>query len=429
MGALARPEVLIHDPGLCAEGAAALRASFPRLRLLAVGPGGEYERLLQDQPPRPSGAALRGGDPALLIVTAGTAGFWADGFRADGLRAGGEPRGLTFSQQALTAALRLAALNLDPLPGGPEVLLEAVPLCAGGGWALLPVLFAGGALVLPRRPDAARLAELVGRHRVTRALLTPALLADLLDLPARQRAALPGPLRSLLVAGGPLPAGRMAEAARCFGPIVQAAYGLPEIPAPVCLQGRERPGAGTPAGRVVPGVGVRIAGRAGRPVAAGTAGEILVDSPAAFCGYWERPDLSGWAFRDGGFHTGDQGFLDAEGLLHVLGRRSERIERGGRTLLPPDVEGPALEHPGVKEACLVERDGVLTLAVSRRANRGGGEEGVDPESLRAFLAERLESWQLPERIAILEALPRDERLQVSRRRVREAVGSPAPAHL
>ena len=79
----------------------------------------------------------------------------------------------------------------------------------------------------------------------------------------------------------------------------------------------------------------------------------------------------------------------------MLGRRAERIERGGRTLLPFAVEEPAGEHPAVKEACLVEREGVLILAVSLWADGRGGGAGTDPESLRAFLAERLAGWQVP----------------------------------
>ena len=95
---------------------------------------------------------------------------------------------------------------------------------------MLPVLFAGGTLILPRRFEAAHLAELVRRHRPTRALLTPSLLANLLDLPAGQRSALPGPLRTLLVEGAPLPARRMEEAVRRLGPSYRPPMACPRSP-------------------------------------------------------------------------------------------------------------------------------------------------------------------------------------------------------
>ncbi len=413
---LARPEVLIYDPRIGPDAAEALQAASPRLRLLPVGEGGEYERMIQCQPGGPGAGPVHAGDPALLLVTPGP---------------GDEPRGLAFTQEALVAALKLAVFNLDGLPETPEIFLDGIPLRGAGGWAVLPVLFAGGTLLLPGRYEAAHLAALAGECRATRALLTPSLLIDLLDLPEGPLAALTASLRSLIVGTAPLPVPKLEEALRRFGPIVQAAYWTPEVPAPVSLlragETRVR-GLAVPrelrrvAGTVVPGVRVRIAAHDEGP------GEILVDSPAAFRGYWGRPDLTGWACRDGWFHTGDLGFLDEVGRLHVLGRRADRLERAGRTLHPLIVEEQAHEHPAVKEACAVDLDGCFTLAVSLRAGRRTDprcpEEAA--EALCSFLAERLESWQVPERVVVLDELPRDGLLRVSRRRVRQAL-APADA--
>jgi len=109
---------------------------------------------------------------------------------------------------------------------------------------------------------------------------------------------------------------------------------------------------------------------------------------------------------DGWFHTGDLASLDAEGWVRIVGRKRERILRGGHSVFPPEVEAVLLAHPGVAEAAVIGvphaelGEEVTGFVVTRPGAR------VDADELLAFCRERLAGYKYPRRITLLAALPR-----------------------
>jgi len=408
---MASPAVLIVDPGVGKNTARALAREHPGLTVLETGPRGSYEDLLDTTKSRPSSQAVQPQDPASLGFTSGTTG---------------EPKALFTTHEVIVTSLKLTAANVSITPGQQDTFVLGIPLVGAGSGVVLPMLFSGSTLVIPRAYTAEAVRDAINKHRATRTFVTPSLLIDFLDLPGADLS----PLRNVIYGTAPMPIPKLEEAVRRWGPIFQQGYGMAEVLPPVSLlQMKDHGTREHPApreilrsvGRVVPEVKVRIAGPGGEILPPGEVGEILIDSPTTFNGYWQAPELNQQVLREGWYHTRDLGFLDQDGRLHVLGRRTDLIHRDGNIIYPLRVEEAAHDHPAVKEACLVTdphgRD--LTLTVSfRRAYRDRDESDLVTELFQT-LSKQLPRGQQPDRIAVLEELPRSYLVKVLHREIRE----------
>jgi acyl-CoA synthetase (AMP-forming)/AMP-acid ligase II len=107
------------------------------------------------------------------------------------------------------------------------------------------------------------------------------------------------------------------------------------------------------AGRVLPGVELRITGEDGSASAAGQPGEILARAPQTMNGYWNRPEATAQALADGWLHTGDVGYLDEAGYLYIVDRKKDMIVTGGSNVYAGEVEAVLLELPQVKDAAVI----------------------------------------------------------------------------
>lgn len=270
---------------------------------------------------------------------------------------------------------------------------------------------AGGTSVVMDRIDAAGVAEWIRDERITVWNGPPPLLHDL----ARRDDIDPADLASLeevWTGGADCPEVVRDAFREKFGLEVVATYGLSEAPTVVSIDAPggagHVPGA---SGRPLPHLSVRIAGEDGSTLPAGATGEIRVapadDRYRLVLGYWDRPDASAEVTAGGELHTGDLGFLDEDGHLHVRDRTALVILRGGANVYPAEVERVLLEHPAVGAGAVFgvpdERLGELVAAVVQPAP--GWE--VDTEAVRAFLLEHLAAYKVPERIGVVDALPRN----------------------
>jgi len=356
----------------------------------------------------------------------------------------GAPKVLTISHGAYLTSLRQVVANIDlrQRRAEPDRVLVGIPLGGAGGGLVLPTVLAGGCLIVPKRYDAEALLDALVAHRATRLFTTPSLLIDLLDHPGIDTADLSS-LRHLIYGTELMPAAKLEEALARFGPILQQGYGSAEVLPPVSLlaphdhvQGDPRAIAPHPAprrvlmsaGRVVPGVSIRIADADGNALAPEEVGEVWVKSPTVFTGYWKRPDLTATTLRDGHLVTGDMGRLSADGYLTLLGRKADLVRRGTYVIAPRLVEEAIHDHPAIKEASLVQVGERAVLAVSLRRtwrNRQGPEQWR--WQLLAHLADRIPDRQWPDDIVVLEELPRSRLCKVLRREVRALLAARAAA--
>ncbi len=413
------PAAFIYDPALGEGIAKRLAGEHPEVLLLDVGAEGSYERLIAEHDPRQSTASISPEEPASLGFTSGTTG---------------KPKALFVNHGVILTSLKMVAVNVRFTPGrGAEVVVLGIPLIGAGSGALYPVLVTGSTLVLPPSYETDDVLRAIQVHQATRTFITPSQLIDILDHPECDPSDLRS-LRNVIYGTAPIPAAKLEEALRRFGPIFQQGYGMAEVLPPVSLlqmhehvQGREPAPREVlrSAGRVVPGVEVRIVDDAGNPLPVGEVGEILVRSPTVFSGYWGRPDLTEQVLQDGWMRTGDVGYLSKEGWLYVLDRKQDLLQRDGQVIYPRLVEEVAHDHPAVKEACVVaapeSNEHVLCLSL-RHGYRGGNVVGLAAEIL-AFMSSRLEAYQVPDRVEIFEELPRSYLRKVLRREVRQALGA------
>jgi long-chain acyl-CoA synthetase len=184
-----------------------------------------------------------------------------------------------------------------------------------------------------------------------------------------------------------------------------------------------RPGS---AGRPYHNTEVAIVDDQDRPLAPGEHGEIVLRGPSVMKEYLNRPAETAEALRGGWLHTGDVGYLDADGFLFIVDRKKDMIIRGGENIYPAELEAMLYEHPAVAEAAVVgvpdpvygER--VVAFVAVREDRQTTAEELV------AFLEERTTPFKVPSSVRFVEALPKSGVGKILRRELRaQAAEEPA----
>ena len=148
-------------------------------------------------------------------------------------------------------------------------------------------------------------------------------------------------------------------------------------------------------------------------------GEVVIQGASVIDGYANNPEANAASFTDGWFRTGDQGVLDAEGYLSLIGRLKEMINRGGEKIAPREIDDVLLQHPSVGEAVAFglphERWGEEVAAAV--VLKGEASE----KDLLAFARERLADYKVPRKLFIVERIPRTATGKIQRRAVADAL--------
>ncbi len=195
-------------------------------------------------------------------------------------------------------------------------------------------------------------------------------------------------------------------------------YGLSETSPAVTFNhpdAERRPGSiGTP----IEGVQVRLVDEDGNEVPTGAPGEIQVKGPNVMKGYWNLPDATSEAIKDGWFSTGDIAVVDADGYYYVVDRKKDLIIRGGYNVYPREVEEALHEHPAVAAVAVI---GIPARVTGRGSRRSGGSEGgrvCQLEELRQFVKGRVAAYKYPRRIWFVDSLPTGPTGKLLRREVK-----------
>ena len=410
---IATPRVFVFDPEF-AKTAELLSDQNPSMLQLKTGDHGGYETLIAGSPAKPSTNYVKPRDVAALTFTSGTTGL---------------PKAVTVNQNVALISLQLTVANLNVGASNQDIFLVCIPLAGAGSGAVLPTLIAGSTLLIPPKYEVDVLVPWIEKYKATRAFMTPSQLIDLLDWSELARYDISS-MKNLIYGTAPMPAAKLEEAIVRLGPILQQGYGMAEILPPVSLLQMEQhvhndePAPRnilSSAGRVVNGVKVQIVDDQSQPAKAGDIGEILIQSPTAFSGYWQQKDLTNKVLNDGWYHSSDYGFFDEYGLLYILDRKSDLIHREDRTIYPRLVEEAVHDHPAVKEACLVKPDdsSEMILYVSLREQwRTPQRRWNLTQEISNFLCDKVQDWQLPDKIILLDEIPRSFLQKVLRKDLR-----------
>jgi O-succinylbenzoic acid--CoA ligase len=290
-----------------------------------------------------------------------------------------------------------------------------MPLFHVGGLSILvrSVLYGGPVLLQPRF-DAARVSAALDRGDVAGVSLVPTMLSRLLEHRGA-RSAPPG-LEVLLLGGAAASPGLITHALAAGYPLCPT-YGLTEATSQVATSAPPRAAPGTLAPMLpVPGTELRITAD-GREAPPGVEGEILVRGPTVMRGYLHDAAATAQAVRDGWLHTGDVGFRDAQGGLHVLDRRDDLVVSGGENVYPAEIEAVLLEHPDVEDAGVsgiadVDLGARVVAWIVRKPGRDAGTA-----SLQRHCRARLAGYKQPREYRYVESLPRNAAGKLQRRRL------------
>ena len=291
--------------------------------------------------------------------------------------------------------------------------LACMPLFHIGGLSMLvrSVLF-GGPVRLQPRFDAKAVSDALDGGDIAGVSLVPTMLSRLLA--HRGALAVPPGLQVVLL-GGAAAAPQLLKRALSAGYPVCPTYGLTEATSQVATAAPPRAGAATAMPMLpVSGTEVRIVSGGG-DLPPGAPGEIIVRGPTVMQGYLHDPGATARSLRDGWLHTGDIGYLDAAGGLHVLDRRDDLIVSGGENVYPAEVEAVLLEHPSVEEA------GVTGIADPDLGARVVAWIVVSPgaslqaEALQQHCRKHLAGFKQPRECRFVDSLPRNAAGKLQRR--------------
>ena len=207
-------------------------------------------------------------------------------------------------------------------------------------------------------------------------------------------------------------------------PIIEA-YGATEVVAGMARMGLNQDA--MPEGSVGKRTheGVVIMDEEGNILPPMTRGEICLESSTVFGGYENNPEANAAAFRDGYYRTGDEGYLDENDYLFVIGRVTETINRGGEKFAPQEIDEALLQHGGIAQAASfgVEHpklgQDVWAAVVPKEGTT------LDPVEVRSSMSSILSFPRVPKRIFVLDELPYNEIGKVMRRELSERFGSSA----
>jgi long-chain acyl-CoA synthetase len=354
-----------------------------------------------------------GEDKALIVYTSGTTG---------------SSKGAILSQRAMLAG----AANTQRVHhlSAEDRILCVMPLHHVNALTctLLPTIFSGGSVVLPRRFHAAEFWGLMRSHRCTWSALVPTMVAELVSAgkPPNWRREDLEPVRFLRCSAAPLsPALHRAFEAMFELPLIEA-MGSTEAGSMIFTNPLP------PAPRKIGSAGiaecfqVRIVDQAGSLCPAGEAGDILVRGASLMSGYINDPKQTARAIdAEGWLHTGDVGYFDADGYIFVSGRSKDLIIKGGENISPREIDEVLLSHPSVREAAAVgvpdrywgQEVGAWVVPKAGAAR--------DPLELRAYCESVLGPLRTPAWIRFVDSLPKGPTGKVLRADLAARAAAPA----
>ncbi len=321
--------------------------------------------------------------------------------------ASGKPKGVELSHanvaHAASETVAAVGLRADDVVVGVTALFHVFGLGPG----LVGTLTAGASLALQDGFDAAETLRLMDRHRATVHYGVPTLFAMELD-EAERRGRMPGSVRVCVASGAPVRPALARRIEEGFGAPLLVAYSLTEAASTLAVTLPEDPAdkRASTLGRPVKDTSVRVTGEDGEALPPESVGELWVRGPGVMSGYHRQPRETAQVFDDDGYlPTGDIGMVDADGYLHLVGRRNDVIIRGGHNVHPSEVEDRLVAHPAVDRAAVVGvSDSVLGDAICACVVLVEGGVAT-AEELREWGAVTLAAYKLPDSVTFLDDLP------------------------
>jgi long-chain acyl-CoA synthetase len=368
---------------------------------VVVAPG-EFEQLLAGLDPVTETVERDASDTAVILYTSGTTGT---------------PKGAELTHANLLRNCQIARGLFDL--GADAVTLGALPLFHSFGQTcgMNATILAGGTLTLIPRFDPEKALQIIQRDHVDVFEGVPTMYGAMLHVSDRDRYDVSN-LKVCASGGAAMPVELMRGFEEAFGCKVLEGYGLSET-SPVASfnhPDRERkPGSiGTP----IDGVEMKVVDEDGAEVAQGEVGEIVIRGHNVMKGYWQRPEATAEAIRDGWFHTGDMARIDDDGYFFIVDRKKDMIIRGGFNVYPREIEEVLYEHPAVREAAVIgvphETHGEEVAAAV--VLKDGAQATAD--ELREYVKGNVAAYKYPRHVFFVDELPKGPTGKILKREIK-----------
>jgi long-chain acyl-CoA synthetase len=335
-------------------------------------------------------------DVILLVYTSGTTG---------------RPKGVQLTHENLLANAPLLVREYGSTPY-EDVGLVCMPLChvSGSLWALA-CLYAAAGLVILRRVAPADVLRAVATHRVSKALLVPAVLQLLLDLPDRDTFDVSS-LDLILYGASPISVTLLRRSLATFGCHFGQVYGLTETAGAITYLAPDDHDVENPArlqscGRPLSHVDIRVVGEDGRDVPDGQIGEIICRTAQNMKGYWRNAEETAAVLKGEWLHTGDAGYFDEKGYLYIHDRIKDMIISGGENVYPAEVERVLIDHPAVADAAVIGIPDDQWGEVAKAFVVKKADCVTTADALIEFCRNRAAAYKIPKSIEFVERLSRN----------------------
>jgi acyl-CoA synthetase (AMP-forming)/AMP-acid ligase II len=336
----------------------------------------------------------------------------------------GQPKGIVHTHYVRGMYCTLFASQFRFTP--ESVVFHAGSLVFNGAFVtLMPAWFLGCTYVLHEKFDAQAFIETVEREQVTHVMMVPSQIVAVMNAPNFSARALRS-LRMLCSVGAPWHREHKERLLQFLPGSLYELYGLTEGFVTV-LDSTDFADHIDSVGTPIAFSEMRIVGDDGRDLPTGEVGEIVGRSPILMPGYFGRPDLTAQAIKDGWLYSGDVGFADSDGYLHLVDRKKDLIISGGVNVFPKDIEEIAVQHPAVREVAVfgVPHEKWGEAPVAAVILREPGQ--VEPEALRGWINSRVAArYQQVHYVLVLDDFPRSTAGKTLKRVLREQHASLSP---
>ncbi len=379
-----------------------------------------YEDMIASSPADEIFAEIGDSDTTILMYTAGTTGF---------------PKGVMLSHNSFSVYVLENVTPADPTSEEKNIL--TVPLYhVAGIQAMMAAIYGGRTLVMERQFEPKEWMGLVQAEKVSRAMMVPTMLKQLMDHPDFRKHDLSS-LKVITYGAAPMPLEVIKRAVGLFpGVGFINAFGQTETASTITTLGPEDHDiTGTDEekekklkrlssiGKPMSDVEMKIVDESGKALPPREVGEIVARGPRVMSGYWKDQEKTEKTIdKDGWVHTSDMGYMDEDGYFFLAGRATDMIIRAGENISPEEVEGVMHSHPKIKECAVIgvpdEEWGEVPMAVVvlKKGQKATAEE------LMEYCRANLSSFKRPRSVVFVSELPRNPMGKVLKRVLREQYG-------
>ncbi len=356
-------------------------------------------------------------DIFVQLYTSGTTGF---------------PKGVPLSNNNLLSVIRNLGIEL-PGFGADTINLVCAPFfhIGGVGYSLL-TLYIGGENILLRKFEPLQVVKSIEERKVTNALLVPAMLQAIVHLPEVGKYNFSS-LRNIQHGGSPISGNLLGKAKEVFQCYFTGAYGLTETSGISSLlrfdiqeKGLSKDASLTDirrlssVGKASSEMEIRIKIENGNLANVNELGEVCIKGDYVFSGYANQGEIAQTAFdRDGWFHTGDIGLLDADGYLYLYDRKNDMILSKSENIYPIEIERVLATHPNILDVAVVgiadEEFGEVVAAFLVL----NPETKIDLPQIKEFTKGKLASFKIPRQLFIVEEIPRNPSGKILRKELKK----------